>query len=115
MLEDCAKNYLQKSVATKPTILGMDAQNLAFLFYRSGIISTTSMCNMGKTTHVVAAVGYDTTGDMPYWLIKNSFGPDWGEDGYFKVEITNEWPGVCGVNYGAWAYPLTEAWPESTE
>ena len=73
MLEDCAKNYLQKSVAAKPTILGMDAQNLAFLFYRSGIISTTSMCNMGKTTHVVAAF------TRRHWLSATHVTASWSE------------------------------------
>ena len=113
MLEGCAKDYLQKAVATKPNVVGVDANNLGFLFYKSGIITTKSRCKMGKTCHVVAVVGYDTTGDTPYWLVKNSFGTDWGEDGYVRIEITNDWPGVCGINYGTWAYPITEAWPES--
>merc|ERR1719464_31791 len=110
MVENCAKEYLLPSIAVKPNTVGVNANNPAFLFYKSGVITTSSLCTLSKTTHVVVIVGYESTGDTPYWLVKNSFGTKWGEDGYVKIEITNEWPGVCGIYYGSWGYPQTEAW-----
>jgi len=39
--------------------------------------------------HVVAAEGYSTEGEG-YWLIRNSWGPGWGEDGYIRLSRKND-------------------------
>ena len=110
MIENCAHDYLMSAVATTPNVVGISADNLGFLFYKSGVLTADSKCKHYKTTHVVAVVGYNSTAETPYWLVKNSFGTDWGEDGYVRIAMTNEWPGVCGINYGPWAYPITDNW-----
>eukprot|EP01099_Mayorella_cantabrigiensis_P002787 TRINITY_DN223_c0_g1_i1.p1 TRINITY_DN223_c0_g1~~TRINITY_DN223_c0_g1_i1.p1 ORF type:complete len:289 (-),score=70.71 TRINITY_DN223_c0_g1_i1:78-860(-) len=60
-----------------------------FSLYAGGVYSAA---NCGTTTddvnHAVLAVGYGTdwlTG-MPYWTVKNSWGADWGIDGYFYIQ-----------------------------
>ncbi|KAL2622996.1 hypothetical protein R1flu_003201 [Riccia fluitans] len=66
-----------------------------FSLYSSGVYSDPK-CHSGPETvnHAVLAVGYDTTGDIPYWIIKNSWGADWGEKGYFKMEMGKN---MCGI------------------
>lgn len=43
--------------------------------------------------HAVVAVGYGVENGVPYWLIKNSWGADWGLNGYFKMEMGKN---MCG-------------------
>jgi len=47
--------------------------------------------------HGVAAVGYGTENGQEYVLIRNSWGPGWGDSGYIKL-ASAEGKGTCGVN-----------------
>ena len=68
--------------------------------YKSGIIydggnHTCGCSTIGGTNHAVAIVGFgrDFETDGPctdYWLVKNSWGPEWGEGGYFRVCREND-------------------------
>jgi len=48
--------------------------------------------------HGVLVVGYgtDDKSGVDYWLVKNSWGTSWGEQGFFRLG-REEGPGVCGV------------------
>jgi C1A family cysteine protease len=61
-----------------------------FLYYQSGIYRHVTGPEKGG--HAVAIVGYDDA--QQCWIIKNSWGPGWGENGYFRIAAgTNE----CGI------------------
>lgn len=66
-----------------------------FRFYKRGVYTSTKCGNSPMdVNHAVLAVGYGVENGVPYWLIKNSWGADWGDNGYFKMEMGKN---MCGV------------------
>ena len=52
-------------------------------FYKGGIMNSAKCASADNfINHGVALVGYDTTSNPPYWILRNSWGSDWGEEGY---------------------------------
>ncbi|EEF37250.1 cysteine protease, putative [Ricinus communis] len=87
---------LLKAVANQPVSVAIDAGSLSFQFYRSGIF--TGIC--GKDiNHGVAAVGYGRSNSgSKYWIVKNSWGTEWGEKGYIRMKRdVRSKEGLCGI------------------
>ncbi|XP_026422494.1 senescence-specific cysteine protease SAG39-like [Papaver somniferum] len=87
---------LLKAVSKQPVSVAIDASGQEFQFYSSGIFTGT--CGT-ELDHGVTAVGYETDSDgTKYWLVKNSWGTSWGEEGYIRMQRdvdVNE--GLCGI------------------
>jgi hypothetical protein len=64
-----------------PLSIAVDATS--FQTYTGGILTN---CISDQIDHGVLIVGYDMTNSPPYWIIKNSWGAAWGENGYIRVE-----------------------------
>lgn len=67
-------------------------------FYTSGI-SDPYLCNPKGLNHGVTIVGFGSGKNMfgsqvPYWIVKNSWGSSWGEHGYFKIRRGKN---TCGI------------------
>lgn len=76
---------LQTAIATVgPVAVSFDASLESFQFYSSGIYYDFS-CNKTNGNHFGLAVGYGTEKKLGYYIVKNSFGRQWGEDGYIRM------------------------------
>ncbi|KAL1299243.1 hypothetical protein HN51_043657 [Arachis hypogaea] len=87
---------LLKAVANQPVGVDIEAGQKAFQFYSGGVFA--GKCGT-KTDHAVAVVGYGSTEDgTKYWIVKNSWGKNWGENGYMRMkrDIKSN-KGLCGL------------------
>ncbi|KAJ8749391.1 hypothetical protein K2173_018882 [Erythroxylum novogranatense] len=86
---------LQATVVQQPVSVAIDAGSYEFQLYSEGIFS--GFCDY-KLNHGVVVVGYgDDAGDK-YWTVKNSWGEDWGEAGYVRIQRNfKDKRGICGI------------------
>jgi len=89
---------LKEALALKgPVAVAIEADTKVYQSYSSGVI-TSPNCGT-NLDHGVLIVGYGEENGIKYWLVKNSWGTSWGENGYVKIarsDSTND-PGICGV------------------
>jgi KDEL-tailed cysteine endopeptidase len=86
---------LKSAVALQPVSVAIEADTYVFQSYAGGVIKGED-CGT-YLDHGVLLVGYGTDKtDGDYWIVKNSWGADWGDNGYVKLAI-EDGEGVCGV------------------
>jgi len=88
----CGASKLKSLIHSKGAVsVGVYASDNSFGSYKSGIYNG---CTSTKANHAVLAVGYGTENGQDYWLVKNSWGKNWGENGYIKIKRGSN---MCGI------------------
>ncbi len=71
---------------------GMFSNDESFHQHRTGEIYQS--CSSKNLTHSVVVVGYGVENEVPFWKVKNSWGTNWGDKGFFRI-IRGR--GECGI------------------
>lgn len=70
---------LKAAVTKMPTAISIQASSQIFQMYTGGVIDSYACGHIAD--HAGIAVGYKDD----YWVVKNSWGEKWGEDGYVRI------------------------------
>jgi cathepsin L len=104
------ENALLSAIAMQPISIAIQADQFVFQFYKGGVITDDKCGAGGAIDHGVLAVGYGTDLDTqaPYFLVKNSWGPTWGDEGFVKLgrHSANKF-GMCAILKMA-SFPVVE-------
>jgi cathepsin L len=87
---------LQAKVFLGPTSVAIDASQSSFQFYSSGVYSDPN-CSSTQLDHGVSAAGWgvDQASGNAYWLVKNSWGTGWGQQGWIWMARNDN--NMCGI------------------
>lgn len=91
-----SESALLQAVSNQPVSVGI-AANREFHLYGGGIYDGS--CNPSMN-HAVTVIGYGTSEEdgTKYWIVKNSWGSSWGEEGYMRIARDVEVDGgQCGI------------------
>jgi len=86
---------LMKLLQDRPTTLYFDVTD-SFQHYHYGVYEDR-YCDPVHTNHAMTLVGYGTGDQGDYWTVKNSWGTQWGKDGYVQVRRDPQNCGDCGL------------------
>lgn len=76
---------LKEKVATLGVAsICISAGNTEFMSYSGGILDD-DLCPVARIDHAVNAVGYGSENGVEFWIFRNNFGENWGEEGYVRM------------------------------
>jgi len=88
---------LKTALTVQPVSVAIEADEDVFQLYSSGVIKSGCGTNLD---HAVLAVGYTTVGSDEAFIVKNSWGTSWGQEGYVYLSTSdkiNDGAGACGI------------------
>ena len=96
-IEPNNEKELMKQVAIQPVSVALDSGSIYWQFYRSGIFNHPYACGY-NLDHGVVVIGYGTENGQDYWIVRNSWGKYFGEEGYIRLaRNVDDKRGMCGI------------------
>jgi KDEL-tailed cysteine endopeptidase len=96
-----SKIDIMASLQNGPVALALDASPFVFRFYKEGVIDIPSS-QSSNINHAVLLTGYDRDVNGTYWIIQNSWGEKWGDNGYAKIRATDDEGVLLSQIYGVY-------------
>ncbi|CAI6000985.1 unnamed protein product [Closterium sp. NIES-65] len=108
---------LMLAVQRQPVVVHIEASP-TFMLYDGTFKYQDPGCYTGNLNHVVLVIGYFITRNdgsqnrfaPPFWIIRNSWGEEWGKRGHMRMDIQGG-DGVCGINMLPGIYPIVKSDP----
>jgi len=86
---------LLAAIAQGPVSVTVEADKMAFQGYTGGILNSAA-CGT-NLDHAITAVGYGNKDGQNYYIVRNSWGPTWGDQGYIMIAAVEGTAGICGI------------------
>lgn len=86
------ESLLEKLAFHGPVAVAVNALN--WQYYLGGIIKFHCSGNPLNLNHAVQIIGYDRSGEVPFYIARNSWGSEFGDNGYLYLAIGDN---VCGL------------------
>jgi len=100
-------DLLLNALQTRPVWTTLDSVSPDFLYYKGGVLNSANCGVLPMHAVLIVGAGMDPTSKLEYWRIKNSWGPNWGENGYVRIKMDRgSGLAMCGLNLYP-AYPVT--------
>jgi len=95
-VQSMSADALKAAIYAGPTSVTVEADRSAFQRYTSGVLNSAD-CGT-NLDHAITGVGYGNNGSQKYFIIRNSWGPNWGEGGYINIAMVDGYSkGICGI------------------
>lgn len=95
-------NEMKEAIANHGPLVGCFSVYSDFYAYRSGVYRKTASADF-RGGHCISVVGYDDA--QSCWICKNSWGPNWGDSGFFKIGY-----GQVGIDSEMWLVEDVAVW-----